>query len=191
MNEAADNQTNTVTAYVGLGSNLGDRAASLAAALRILGETPEIEVGQVSSLYESDPVGVTEQPEFLNAVAMLRTALPAHRLLAALLDIENFWGRTRTVRWGPRVLDLDLLLYGDAQIESADLVVPHPRLAEREFVLTPLAEIAPNLVLPGGRRTVQALASELSAKNSAGNGNIRRIGAVTDKIGLRRVAEPR
>lgn len=161
------------TAYIGLGSNLGNRQENLRTALTELGRMPTITVTQVSSLYETAPVGVTEQPEFLNAVAALETALPATDLLDVLLNLENKMGRVRTVRWGPRVIDLDLLLYGDAQIALPFLTVPHPRLRERAFVLVPLAEIAPQRTLPGDRRTVQEIAEYF-----AGNGNIRRVGVV-------------
>ena len=127
----------------------------------------------MSSVYETAPVGVTEQPEFLNAVAALETCLPATDLLDVLLNLENKLGRVRTFRWGPRVLDLDLLLYGDAQIMLPSLTVPHPRLRERAFVLVPLAEIAPELVLPGEHKTVKELADYFGS-----NGNIRRVGVV-------------
>jgi len=162
-----------VTAYVGLGANLGDREAALRTALRSLEDLPAVRVRRVSSLYQTAPVGVTEQPEFLNAVAEVETMLSAPALLHALLDIENRLGRMRTVRWGPRVIDLDLLLYGDAQIALPELTVPHPRLRERAFVLVPLAEIAPRLVMPGGTET-----AENSANNFCGDGNIRRVGVV-------------
>ena len=128
---------------------------------------------RVSARYETAPVGVTDQPDFLNAVAQIETALPATDLLDALLNIENKLGRVRTLRWGPRVIDLDLLLYGDAQIALPNLTVPHPRLRERAFVLVPLAEIAPGLVLPGDTQTIQERVKEF-----CGRGNIRRVGVV-------------
>ena len=137
-----------MTAYVGLGTNLGDRRGALEMALRELHQPPIITVGCVSSVYETAPVGVTDQPDFLNAVARVRTTLPPRALLEALLDLENKMGRVRTLRWGPRVIDLDLLLYGELQTSEPGLEVPHPRLRERGFVLAPLAEIAPELVLP-------------------------------------------
>ena len=132
-----------------------------------------MEVRQVSSLYETAAVGVTDQPDFLNAVAEVATTLSAAALLDALLNLENLLGRKRTFRWGPRVIDLDLLLYGDEQITLPTLTVPHPRLSERAFVLVPLAEIAPDLVLPGDNRTVAEMAN-----NFCGDGNIRRVGVV-------------
>ena len=161
------------TAYVGLGSNLGNRQGNLQAALSELGRMPTIQVTHVSSLYETAPVGVTEQPEFLNAAAALETSLPPADLLDVFLHIENKIGRVRTLRWGPRVIDLDLLLYGNAQIALPFLTVPHPRLRERAFVLVPLAEIAPELMLPGDNKTVQELANYFG-----GNGNIRRVSVV-------------
>jgi 2-amino-4-hydroxy-6-hydroxymethyldihydropteridine diphosphokinase len=137
-------------AYIGLGSNLGDREGNLHAAIARLAELGEV---RVSSFRETDPVGVTEQPKFLNAAAELSSEVPARDLLKALLTIERDLGRDRSreERWGPRTLDLDLLLYGDEVIDEPGLTVPHPRLQERRFVLEPLQELAPGLVLPDGR----------------------------------------
>ena len=165
------------TAYVGLGSNLGSKAGNLQAALNKLAQLPTIHITQVSSLYETAPVGVTEQPEFVNAVAALETPLSALDLLGVLLHLENKMGRVRTFRWGPRVIDLDLLLYGDAQITLPNLTVPHPRLRERAFVLTPLAEIAPDLALPGSSETAAELAKHFCGNETEG-GNIRRLEVV-------------
>ena len=156
-------------AYVGIGTNLGDRAAHVAQALQALAAEPAIEFVKASSLYETAPVGKTDQPDFLNAVAALRTSLPPRALLDALLHIENRMGRVRNLRWGPRVIDLDLLLYGDAQIQTPGLTIPHPRLRERAFVLIPLAEIAPDLRLPGDGKRIRDFGEILS-----GGGNIRR-----------------
>jgi 2-amino-4-hydroxy-6-hydroxymethyldihydropteridine diphosphokinase len=137
--------------YIGLGANLGDREANLRAALERLAS---LGVLRVSSFRETDPVGVTDQPRFVNAVAELETDLAAGALLERLLEIERELGRDRSreERWGPRTIDLDLLLYGDEEIEEPGLTVPHPRLAERRFVLEPLHKLAPDLVLPDGRR---------------------------------------
>lgn len=162
-----------VTAYVGLGANLGDRRAALQAALRGLAAHPQVRLARVSSLYETAPVGVTDQPEFLNAVAAVETTLAPRPFLDVLLHLENSLGRVRTVRWGPRVIDLDLLLYGAQTVSLPGLDVPHPRLRERAFVLAPLAEVAPDLALPGDGKKVAELAEILS-----GGGNIRRIGFV-------------
>jgi 2-amino-4-hydroxy-6-hydroxymethyldihydropteridine diphosphokinase len=141
-------------AYVGLGSNLGDREATLRKALERLGREDGIAVVAVSSFRETDPVGHLEQPRFVNAAAALETSLGPAELLERLLDVERGLGRDRAVeeRWGPRTIDLDLLLYGDEEIDEPGLAVPHPRLAERAFVLEPLLELDPGLRLPDGRR---------------------------------------
>jgi len=143
-----------VLAYVGLGSNLGEREATLRQALEGLGSTEGIEVVAVSSFRETDPVGLIDQPRFVNAAAALETTLPPRELLERLLDVERALGRDRAVeeRWGPRTVDLDLLLYGGETIDEPGLEVPHPRLVERAFVLEPLLELDPGLQLPDGRR---------------------------------------
>ncbi len=143
-------------AYIGLGSNLGDREDNLRAALERLAEFGRV---RVSSLRETEPVGVTDQPRFLNAAAELVTELSPQDLLARLLEIERELGRDRARerRWGPRTIDLDLLLYGDQVLDEPGLTVPHPRLDERRFVLEPLHELAPELSLPDGRRVVDLL----------------------------------
>jgi len=135
-------------AYVGFGANLGDPAATLRAATAELGRRAGT-VPAGSHIYRSRPIGVTDQPEFLNAVARLETALTADRLLEELLAVEAGFGRVRDVRWGPRTLDLDLIWYEGERREDARLTLPHPRAHEREFVLRPLAELAPDLVLRG------------------------------------------
>jgi 2-amino-4-hydroxy-6-hydroxymethyldihydropteridine diphosphokinase len=146
------------TAYVGLGSNLGDREQNLLAALARF--DAEGWLVRRSSFRETDPVGVTDQPRFVNAVAELRTGLGPRELLDRLLGIERELGRERARerRWGPRIIDLDLLLFGDEVIEEPGLTVPHPRLAGRRFVLEPLVELAPDLELPDGRRVQELLA---------------------------------
>jgi len=138
-------------AYVGLGSNLGDREATLRAAVAAMRNDPELAVVAVSTLRETEPVGPVEQPRFLNGVVALETALPARDLLERLLGLERGFGRVREGMppQGPRTLDLDLLLYGDERIDEPGLRVPHPRMHERRFVLEPLAEVAPGLELPG------------------------------------------
>jgi len=138
-------------AYVGLGSNLGDREGTIRAALAELDAADGVEVAAVSGLVDTEPVGYTDQPRFLNGVAALDTDLPARRLLELLLAVETRFGRDRAAvpAQGPRTLDLDLLLYGDARIDEPGLRVPHPRLHERAFVLEPLAELAPGLDVPG------------------------------------------
>ncbi|HEY7692887.1 MAG TPA: 2-amino-4-hydroxy-6-hydroxymethyldihydropteridine diphosphokinase [Gaiellaceae bacterium] len=137
-------------AYVGLGSNLGDREATIRAAIREVGSEPGVEIVQVSAVRETEPVGVLDQPRFLNAAAAVETELSARELLDRLLDVERRLGRTRDgPRFGPRTIDLDLLLYGDEQIDEPGLEIPHPRLHERLFALEPLADLDPELVVPG------------------------------------------
>ena len=137
-------------AYIGLGANLGDREATLLAAVAALGATDGIEVVAVSTFRETDPVDYLEQPRFLNGAVAVETALAPRELLDALLAVERSLGRTRDgPRFGPRTIDLDLLLYGDESFDEPGLTVPHPRLHERAFALEPLAELDPGLVVPG------------------------------------------
>jgi 2-amino-4-hydroxy-6-hydroxymethyldihydropteridine diphosphokinase len=137
-------------AYVGLGANLGEREATIRAAVEALGAEQGIEVMAVSTLRETELVGVGEQPPFLNGAVALDTTLSARKLLDRLLEIEQRFGRVRIAgEHGPRTLDLDLLLYGDETIDEPGLTVPHPRLHERRFVLEPLVELAPGLLVPG------------------------------------------
>jgi 2-amino-4-hydroxy-6-hydroxymethyldihydropteridine diphosphokinase len=145
-----------------LGSNLGDRRQTVLDALDALRAEDGVEVIGVSSLIETDPVGFVDQPRFVNGVAALDTTLTAQELMALLLDVEQRFGRTREAvpAQGPRTLDLDLLLYGDTELDEPGLQVPHPRLHERAFVLEPLAELAPGLRIPG-RGQVEALVAEL------------------------------
>jgi 2-amino-4-hydroxy-6-hydroxymethyldihydropteridine diphosphokinase len=148
-------------AYIGLGSNLGDREGTIRAALERLAASSEIEVEAVSSLRETDPVGYLDQPRFLNGAAALRTDLPPRALLERLHEVERELGRDRTgPRFGPRTIDLDLLLYDGQQIRENGLEIPHPRLAERRFVLEPLAELDGALEVPG-RGSVRALLAGL------------------------------
>jgi 2-amino-4-hydroxy-6-hydroxymethyldihydropteridine diphosphokinase len=135
-------------AYVGMGSNLGDRVAELRAALDALDANPGIRVAAVSSVYESEPWGVTDQPAFANAVAAVDVDLTPQDLLAVCKRLEAEAGRVEGVPNGPRPLDLDLLLYGDLTLDEPDLTIPHPRMLERDFVVTPLLEIAPEADLP-------------------------------------------
>ena len=146
-------------AYVGLGANIGEPRRQLQAALRELGKLPKTRVSASSGFYRSAPLGHVRQPEFLNAVAELDTGLDAEDLLAGLLAIESAHGRTRSFAGAPRTLDLDLLLYGGASISSARLTVPHPRMHERAFVLKPLAEIAPDIAVPGKGKARDLLAA--------------------------------
>jgi 2-amino-4-hydroxy-6-hydroxymethyldihydropteridine diphosphokinase len=147
-------------AFVGLGSNLGDRELNLRRALERLEELGSV---RASSFRETDPVGVTDQPKFLNAAAELVTEIGPRRLLERLLAIERDLGRERTreARWGPRVIDLDLLVYGNEAIDEPGLTVPHPRLADRRFVLEPLCELNEDLTLPDGSRVRDLLGSQV------------------------------
>jgi 2-amino-4-hydroxy-6-hydroxymethyldihydropteridine diphosphokinase len=148
-------------AWLGLGGNLGDPAAAMAAALRALASNRAIELLAVSSLYRTPPWGVTDQPDFLNAVASVRTMLGARGLLEACLEVERSLKRVRQTRWGPRLIDIDILVFGDQRIDEEGLHVPHPRMLERAFVMLPLAEISPDVKLEG--RTARDWAAELDA----------------------------
>jgi 2-amino-4-hydroxy-6-hydroxymethyldihydropteridine diphosphokinase len=150
--------------FVGVGSNLGDRDATILQALAGLDAEPQLRVVAVSTLRETEPVGYLDQPQFLNGVVELETELPARDLLGRLLAIERELGRTRGdgPPLGPRTIDLDLLLYGDEIIAEGGLQVPHPRMHERRFVLEPLAELDASLTVPG-RGQVQTLLSELES----------------------------
>ena len=145
-------------AYIGLGSNLGDRGAYLERAVDLLRADERIDVVAVSSFRETEPVGLREQPRFLNGAATVETDLSARELLDRLLAVERELGRERTgPRFGPRTIDLDLLLYGRETIDEPGLTVPHPRLQERAFVLEPLIELEPSLALPDGQRLMDLL----------------------------------
>jgi len=154
----------TVRAYVALGSNLGDREANMRRAVEMLGRRDGIEIVQVSSFSETDPVGGPPgQEKFLNAAAALDTALKPRELLEACMEVERELGRTRDVPWGPRTMDMDILLYGDEAVDEPGLVIPHPRMHERMFVLMPLAEIAPGVRHPRLWKTARELLDMLAA----------------------------
>ena len=137
------------TAFIALGANLGDPAATVKAAFAALANLPDSRIVHCSSLYRTAPVGITEQPEFVNAVAQLETDLAPEALLDALLEIEQRFGRIRAERNGPRTLDVDILLFGDLVLQTPELTIPHPRMHERRFVLAPLADLAPERCPPG------------------------------------------
>jgi 2-amino-4-hydroxy-6-hydroxymethyldihydropteridine diphosphokinase len=145
-------------AYIGLGANLGEREETIAQAVRLLGERDGVEVVAVSTLRETDPVGFLDQPRFLNGAVAVETELEPRELLACLLEVERELGRTRGgERYGPRTIDLDLLVHGEREVDEPGLAVPHPRLAEREFALEPLAELDPELEIPGRGRVEDLL----------------------------------
>ena len=151
-----------IEVFIGLGSNLGDRLANLGLAVDLLAREPGILLRRVSLAYETEPIG-PPQPRYLNAVAQVGTLLSPRALLRRQQDIEEALGRVRRERWGSREIDLDLLLFGDRALAEPGLVVPHPRLLERLFVLEPLAELAPGLEIPGSGTVSAALAGLQSA----------------------------
>lgn len=136
------------SAFLSLGTNMGDRYANLKAALHLLRSTDEIVIDKVSSIYETAPVGYTDQPAFLNMAVQVRTSLTAEKLLEVCLSVEQKLGRVREFKWGPRIIDLDILLYNQDNIKSEKLIIPHPRMHERAFVLVPLIEINPAICFP-------------------------------------------
>jgi 2-amino-4-hydroxy-6-hydroxymethyldihydropteridine diphosphokinase len=152
-----------VIAYIGIGSNVGDREANCRKAVELLAEAGGIIA--LSSLYRTEPVGYHEQEDFINAVAAVETDREPGELLQVCRSIEDRLGRKRGLRWGPRTADLDILLYGDQVINQAGLSIPHPRLAVRKFVLAPLAEIAPDAVDPLLHRTAAQLLQELNDRH--------------------------
>ena len=152
----------TITAYIGLGANQGDRAANLYNAVARLSATPGVTIKQMSTLIDTPPVGGPEgSPPFLNGAIAIETTLGSHALMKVLTDIEKELGRVRREKWEPRLIDLDLLLYGTEIISSDNLIVPHPLMHERAFVLRPLAEIAPKVVHPTLQMSVEGLLDNL------------------------------
>ena len=148
------------SAFVGIGSNLGDREGNLRQAIELLSAEDGIDVVAVSEIRETDPVGPVEQGPFLNGAVRIETGLAPRELLERLLAVEGRLGRVRRERWGPRTIDLDLLLYGDDVLDEPGLTVPHPRLHERRFALEPLSDLAPSLEIPG-KGPISALLAEL------------------------------
>lgn len=148
-------------AYIGFGSNIGDRLAHIQNALDTLSKTEGITLQRISSIYTTDPVGYKAQAQFLNGVAAIQTSLSPLPLLHTLKDIETAIGRKHRIRWGPREIDLDILIYGDLCIQTEKLVIPHPEMHLRGFVLVPLAEIAPDLVHPVFQESIQTLLNRL------------------------------
>ncbi|MDF2985335.1 MAG: Bifunctional folate synthesis protein [Eubacterium sp.] len=152
---------NGVTAYIALGSNLGDRASYLKRAVEMLGHKNGITVTALSSFYNTAPVGFEQQPDFLNAAVAIKTTLPPDELLQTCAYIESDLKRERIIHWGPRTIDLDILLYGDQIINKDELKIPHPRMHERRFVLEPLNELAPQALHPVSGKTVRELYESL------------------------------
>lgn len=161
-------------AFLSLGSNIGDRGYYLTESYKKLEKHPEIRIQKVSSIYETAPWGVTDQEDFWNIVIELDTDLQPLDLLDYCQEIENHLGRVRLIRWGPRTIDIDILIYDNMNYKNERLILPHPRMEEREFVLAPLREICPNYILPSGR----------NISDIQGDGQVKLIGTlkVTDKI---------
>ena len=153
-----------VTAYLGLGSNLGDREENLRKSLSLLGDAGEITA--LSSIYETEPWGYAEQPSFLNMVCGFRTYLSPPELLGLVQEVERRLGRVRTIRYGPRTMDVDILLYGDRIVDTSDLQIPHPRIPERAFVLAPFAEIAPDIEHPTLKRPISVLLADAPGRET-------------------------
>ncbi len=151
-------------AYIGLGTNIGDRESNLKDAVSELAAIPEIEIISVSSIYETDPVGYLDQGNFLNMVICIHTALDAQSLLVACMKIEQDLGRKREIRWGPRTIDLDILLYNQENIVTKNLIVPHPRMLERAFVLIPLVEIDKDIILPNMEKPIREIMDDIPQK---------------------------
>ena len=145
-------------AFIGIGSNLGNKEENILRALYLLTAGGRVDLWAVAPFYKTDPVGYSDQDWFLNTVAEIETDLSPRGLLEVLMSIENEMGRVRTVRWGPRVIDLDILLYGNEIVNQRDLEIPHPRLEERAFVIVPLADLYPDRVLPGGFKAKEVAA---------------------------------
>ena len=149
--------------YLSLGSNLGDRRANLKEALRLLGES--LEIASVSSVYDTEPVGVGEQPRFLNLMCCINTDIGPMQLLSLIKGIESSMGRDLSLRNAPRVIDIDIILYGDTIMKSPELIIPHPRMRERAFVLVPFAEIAPEVVHPITGERIDDLATRVEGRD--------------------------
>lgn len=151
--------------YIGIGSNLGDRLKNIKEAVKLLKKIRSIKITAQSSIYETEPAGYKNQPEFLNCVLEVKTNLSCEALLKVLQNIEKKLHRKRTIKWGPRSIDLDILIYGNTVIRRKNLIIPHAQMHKREFVLMPLLEIAPSIVHPVKKRTIFELYKKLSKKH--------------------------
>ena len=147
--------------FLGLGSNLGEREENIQGAIDSIDNITGVRVVLSSSLIETEPVGITDQPEFINAAIKTETSLSPQELFSSLVEIEKSMGRVRTIRWGPRIIDIDILLFGGRIIENDYLIIPHPEMTKRSFVLMPLAEIAPEVIHPVEKRTIKGLLDKL------------------------------
>ncbi|MGG3282940.1 2-amino-4-hydroxy-6-hydroxymethyldihydropteridine diphosphokinase [Paenibacillus solani] len=152
--------TKSTLSAIGLGSNVGSRKEYLFRAIELLNDHPQIMINKISSIYETEPVGMKNQPWFLNMVVKLETTLDVYELFNYLNKIENTMGRTRNIRWGPRTIDLDLLLYGDMIVDTPELIIPHPRIEERLFVLIPLMEVLEDVELSSYWKKIKTSISE-------------------------------
>lgn len=168
-------------AYIGLGSNSGDRWANLAKALSLLKSAPDVELREISSVYESEPLELKEQPDFLNAACKVKTQLPPLQLLPLLQRIEVQLKRVRRIPKGPRTIDLDILLYDDLLVDEEMLRIPHPELHKRRFVLLPLVEISPGLIHPSMRKSFEQLLIELPD-----NHRVELIGRLDNSVAVRK-----
>jgi 2-amino-4-hydroxy-6-hydroxymethyldihydropteridine diphosphokinase len=150
--------------YIGLGTNVGDRESNLKDAISELAAVPEIEIVSLSSIYETNPVGYLEQGKFLNMVVCINTTFDAQTLLVTCMKIEQNLGRKREIRWGPRTIDLDILLYNQENIVTKNLIVPHPRMLDRAFVVIPLVEIDKDIILPNMEKPIREIMDDIPEK---------------------------
>lgn len=150
--------------YIGLGTNVGDRESNLKDAVSELAAVPEIEIISLSSIYETNPVGYLEQGKFLNMVVCINTTFDAQTLLVTCMKIEQNLGRKREIRWGPRTIDLDILLYNQENIVTKNLIVPHPRMLDRAFVVIPLVEIDKDIILPNMEKPIREIMDDIPEK---------------------------
>ncbi|OCA88442.1 2-amino-4-hydroxy-6-hydroxymethyldihydropteridine diphosphokinase [Bacillus sp. FJAT-27986] len=150
--------------YIGLGTNVGDRESNLKDAISELAAVPEIEIISLSSIYETNPVGYLEQGKFLNMVVCINTTFDAQTLLVTCMKIEQNLGRKREIRWGPRTIDLDILLYNQENIVTKNLIVPHPRMLDRAFVVIPLVEIDKDIILPNMEKPIREIMDDIPEK---------------------------